>query len=61
MLETGSQLTLKAPGYKTLQKQVTVKAGSKAEHPLIEMIVADGTVTINSSPQGASITIDKAV
>jgi len=59
VLETGSQLTLKAPGYKTLQQQVRVKAGSKAEHPLIEMIVADGTVTINSSPQGASITIDK--
>ena len=59
VLETGSQLTLKAPGYKTQSKQVTVKAGSKAEHPLIEMIVADGTVTINSSPQGASITIDK--
>ena len=59
VLETGSQLTLKAPGYKTQSKQVTVKAGSKAEHPLIEMIVADGTVAINSSPQGASITIDK--
>ena len=59
VLETGSQLTLKAPGYKTQSKQVSVKAGSKAEHPLIEMIVADGTVTINSSPQGASITIDK--
>ena len=59
VLETGSQLTLKAPGYKTLQQQVRVKAGSKAEHPLIEMIVADGTVAINSSPQGASITIDK--
>jgi formylglycine-generating enzyme required for sulfatase activity len=59
VLETGSQLTLKAPGYKTLQQQVRVKAGSKATHPLIEMIVADGTLTINSVPQGASITIDK--
>ena len=59
VLETGSQLTLKAPGYKTLQEQVRVKAGSKATHPLIEMIVADGTLTINSVPQGASITIDK--
>ena len=59
VLETGSQLSLKAPGYKTQSKQVTVKAGSKAEHPLIEMIVADGTVAINSSPQGASITINK--
>ncbi|ETN92925.1 Serine/threonine-protein kinase pkn1 [Gammaproteobacteria bacterium MOLA455] len=58
VLETGSQLTLVAPGYKTLQRQVSVKAGTKAEHPLIEMIVADGTVAINSSPQGASITID---
>ncbi|MCS5582312.1 MAG: PEGA domain-containing protein, partial [Pseudomonadales bacterium] len=59
VLETGSQLTLKAAGYKTLQQQVTVKAGTKAEYPLIEMIVADGQVAINSSPQGASITIDK--
>ena len=59
VLETGSQLSLKAPGYKTLEQRVTVKAGSKVEHPLIEMIVADGTVAINSSPQGASITIDK--
>ncbi|MDC0588913.1 PEGA domain-containing protein [bacterium] len=59
VLETGSQLTLKAPGYKTLHQQVRVKAGSKATHPLIEMIVADGTLTINSVPQGASITIDK--
>ena len=59
VLETGSQLTIKAPGYKTLRQQVSVKAGSKAEYPLIEMIVADGTVTVNSSPQGASITVDK--
>ena len=59
VLETGSQLTLVAAGYKTLQQQVRVKAGTKAEHPLIEMIVADGTVAINSSPQGASVTIDK--
>ena len=58
VLETGSQLTLKARGYKTLQRQVSVKAGSKAEHPLIEMVVADGTVAITSSPAGASITID---
>jgi len=58
-LETGSQLTLKSAGYKTLQQQVTVKAGTKAMHPLIEMVVADGQLAINSSPQGASITIDK--
>jgi formylglycine-generating enzyme required for sulfatase activity len=59
VLETGSQLTLKAAGYKTVQQKITVKAGSKAQHPLIEMIVADGQLAINSSPQGASITIDK--
>ena len=59
VLETGSQLTLKAPGFKTLSKQVSVKAGSRADHPLIEMIVADGTLAISSSPLGASITIDK--
>ena len=59
VLETGSQLTLKAPGYKTLKKQVTVKAGSQAQHPLIEMIVADGQVVISSTPAGASITLDQ--
>ena len=59
VLETGSKLTLRAAGYKTLQQQITVKAGTKSEHPLIEMIVADGQLAINSSPQGASITIDK--
>jgi formylglycine-generating enzyme required for sulfatase activity len=59
VLETGSKLTLVAAGYKTLQKQVTVKAGTKVQHPLIEMIIADGQLSLNSSPQGASITIDK--
>jgi formylglycine-generating enzyme required for sulfatase activity len=59
VLETGSRLTLKATGYKTLQQQVTINAGSRAQHPLIEMIVADGQLAINSSPQGASITIGK--
>jgi len=59
VLETGSKLTLRAAGYKTLQQQISVKAGTKAQHPLIEMIVADGQLAINSSPQGASITIDK--
>lgn len=59
VLETGSQLSLKASGYKTLQQQVSAKAGGKAQHPLIEMIVADGSLSINSSPPGASITIDQ--
>ncbi len=59
ILETGSQLTLVAAGYKTLQKQLTVKAGTKSRYPLLEMIVADGQITVNSAPQGASITIDK--
>lgn len=59
VLETGSKLTLVAAGYKTLQKQLSVKAGSKARHPLIEMVVADGQLAVDSAPQGASITIDK--
>lgn len=58
VLETGSRLTLKAKGYKTLQKQVSIKAGTRGQYQLIEMIVADGQLAINSSPQGASITID---
>lgn len=58
VLETGSQLRLEAPGYKTWNKQVTVKAGTSASHPNIEMIVADGTLQLTTSPNGSSITIN---
>ncbi len=59
VLETGSMLSLVATGYKSWQKEVSVKAGSLEVYPAIELTVADGTLLISSSPSGAGITIDK--
>jgi formylglycine-generating enzyme required for sulfatase activity len=58
VLETGSQLTLQLEGYKQWQQTVTVKAGTNAEYPPIDLVVADGLVSINSSPSAASVTIN---
>ncbi|MDB9843559.1 PEGA domain-containing protein [Porticoccaceae bacterium] len=58
VLETGSDLRLQLKGYKTYQQQVSVKAGSSAEHPPIELVVSDGILSINSTPAGANVTID---
>ena len=58
VLETGSDLRLQLSGYKTFEQQVSVKAGTSADHPPIKLIVSDGKLKINSSPTGANITID---
>ena len=58
VLETGTEVSISAPGYKTWTRQVTVKAGTEAEHPPVELVVADGQVHITSSPRGASVTVD---
>ncbi|NNE06532.1 MAG: PEGA domain-containing protein [Xanthomonadales bacterium] len=58
VLETGSQVSIVARGYKTWEREVTVKAGEEEEYPTIEMIVADGTLDISTAPRGASVTID---
>lgn len=58
VLETGSALRVTANGFKPWEKTVTVKAGTTAEHPLIELIVADGTLAISSSPGGANVSVD---
>ena len=58
VLETGSMLSVVATGYKTWQKELSVKAGTTQVHPLIELIVADGILDIRSSPGGANIAIN---
>ena len=58
VLETGSDLRLELSGYKTFNQQVTVNAGTSAEHPTIKLILSDGTLQVNSTPSGANVTID---
>ena len=58
VLETGSQLRIAKSGYKTWQRQVSVKAGSIESHPIIDLLVADGTVDISTSPVGAHVRVD---
>lgn len=59
ILETGSLLRLTAAGYKSWQKQVSVKAGTFEAYPTVAMTVADGTLRIGTEPAGAGITIDR--
>lgn len=57
VLETGTMLQVAKRGYKTWEDQVFVKAGTSEAHPLIEMIVADGTLEVHSSPSGANVSV----
>lgn len=57
VLETGTTLTVAKRGYKTWEREVSVKAGTTRAHPLIEMVVADGTVEVHSSPAGANVSV----
>ena len=57
VLETGTQLGVALRGYKTWENQVSVKAGTSEVHPLIELVVADGTVDVSSSPSGAHVNV----
>jgi formylglycine-generating enzyme required for sulfatase activity len=58
VLETGSQLSIAKRGYKTWEKQVSVKAGTIETYPAIELVVADGTVDVSTSPAGAHVRVD---
>ena len=58
VLETGTLLTIAKTGYKTWEKALSVKAGSMETHPTIELVVADGTVDISTSPAGANVSVD---
>jgi formylglycine-generating enzyme required for sulfatase activity len=58
VLETGTQLSIAKRGYKTWERQVSVKAGSEDVYPPIELVVADGTIDVSSSPSGAHVRVD---
>jgi formylglycine-generating enzyme required for sulfatase activity len=58
VLETGTLLSIAKKGYKTWKRQVTVKAGSMETYPTIELVVADGTVDVSTSPAGAHVSVD---
>lgn len=58
VLETGSQLSVAKRGYKTWERQVSVKAGTLETYPAIELVVADGTVDVSTSPAGAHVRVD---
>ncbi len=57
VLETGTALSVAMRGYKTWERQVSVKAGTAESYPLIELVVADGTVEVHSSPSGAAVNV----
>lgn len=58
VLETGTLLTIEQAGYKTWEREVSVKAGTSAAYPPIELVIADGTVDVSSSPAGAHVSAD---
>jgi len=58
ILETGSQVSIAAAGYKTWEQQLTTTAGQTSEYPTIKLEVADGTLLLSSMPAGAGVTIE---
>lgn len=58
VLETGTMLGLAMTGYKAWEREVSVEAGTKAGYPVIELVVADGTVDVSTRPSGAHVSVD---
>ena len=58
VLETGSQVSVAMPGYKTWQRELTVKAGTTQAHPPIQLVVADGTLDVSTTPRGAAVSVN---
>lgn len=58
VLETGTMLTIMKNGYKNWEKQLSVKAGTLETYPPVQMVVADGTVDVSTSPAGAHVSVD---
>ena len=52
------RLSVRLDGYKTWTDILLVEAGKHVQLPPVELIVADGLVTVDSSPRGATITVD---
>jgi formylglycine-generating enzyme required for sulfatase activity len=57
VLQTGTHMRVALRGYKTWENEVSVKAGTTETFPTIELIVADGTVDVSSSPAGAHVNV----
>ncbi|MFH2006431.1 MAG: serine/threonine-protein kinase [bacterium] len=53
-------ITLKAPGYKTLVKEVEIKAGKalEIEPPLVQAVVSKGWFNLISAPSGSEVLLD---
>ena len=58
VLETGSEISISLPGYKTFVNEVFVKAGSFSEYETISMELADGLLSLISQPPSANVTIN---
>jgi formylglycine-generating enzyme required for sulfatase activity len=58
VLETGTQVAISLEGYKTWEKQVSVPANTTQSHALVELIVADGTVDVSTTPSGAHVSVN---
>ena len=58
ILETGSQVKLSKPGYKTWDQGLRVKAGTDEDYPLVKLFPADGIAIIKTQPSGATVTLD---
>jgi formylglycine-generating enzyme required for sulfatase activity len=58
ILETGSQVKLSKPGYKTWDQGIRVKAGADENYPLVKLFPADGIAIIKTQPSGATVTLD---
>jgi len=58
ILETGSRVNVALRGYKTWERDLSVKAGTEATQPPIELEVADGLLRVSSSPPGANVRLD---
>jgi formylglycine-generating enzyme required for sulfatase activity len=58
ILETGTKLGIAKTGYKTWEREVSIKAGTTGAYPTVELEVADGIVDVSSSPAGAHVSVD---
>lgn len=52
------ELVIRRKGFRPWRQQLTVEAGQQVELPDIELIEADGILTVRSQPAGAAVSID---
>ncbi|MCB1667313.1 MAG: PEGA domain-containing protein [Porticoccaceae bacterium] len=58
ILQSGELVSIKLAGHKRWQQRLQVNAGESIALPDIQLQPADGLVQLNSTPSGASITVD---